>query len=115
MNHLLLAGAMALVLTTGAAVAQTTSSETTTIVTPAPAARPIPVAPLIVAPPPGTLSVTRTQQINAPDGSQTDKTETTYRNTNGVADDTTTKTITYPAPVAATTSTFSKTTTTSTP
>ncbi len=71
-------------------------------------------APVIVAPPPGTLSVTRTQNITAPDGTQTDRTETTYRNTNGVADDTMTRTTTTPPPAVATTSTYSKTTTTTT-
>jgi hypothetical protein len=105
MSKLLLAGAMALVLTTGIAVAQTTSSETTTTVTP---------APLIVAPPPGTLSVTRTEKSTAPDGTQTDKTQSTYRNTNGVAEDTMTKTTTTPPPAVATTSTWSKTSTTTT-
>jgi hypothetical protein len=108
MSKLLLTGAIALVMTTGMAVAQTTSSETTTTV------RPAPGMPASVAPPPGTLSVTRTDKTTTSDGVQTDKTESTYRNTNGVADDTVSRTTTYPPPVASTTSTSSKSTTTTT-
>ena len=87
MNMLFAAGAVALALTTGAAVAQTTS-QTTTTVTPAP----------VVAPPDGTLSVTRSQKSIGPDGTQTNSDETTYRNSDGVADDTVTRTTTIPAP-----------------
>ncbi len=109
MSKLLLAGALALAMTTGIAVAQTTSSssETTTTVTP-------PNVPAIVAPPAGTLSVTSTSKGTAPDGTRTDKTQTTYRDSNGVVNDSTTKTTTAPPPPAATTSTWSKSTTTTT-
>jgi hypothetical protein len=100
---------MALVLTTGVALAQTTtSSQTTTTVTPA-------EVPLIVAPPAGTLSVTHTEKSVSSDGSTVDKTQTTYRNTNGVADDTMTKTTTTAAPtVALSTTTTSKSSTSTT-
>jgi hypothetical protein len=91
MIKLLAAGAIALAMTTGIALAQTTTSQVTTTVTP-----------VIVAPPPGTLSVTRTEKSTDLNGTQTNTNETTYHNSNGVADDTVTKTTTYPLPVATT-------------
>lgn len=99
MSKLLVTGAAALMTLSGVAMAQTT-----TIITPA-APRPMviapaaPPAPVVVAPPAGTLSRTETQRSIAPDGSQTVSRETTYRNSNGVADDKVTKSTTY-APVA---------------
>lgn len=86
MNSLLVASAVVLALSAGVAAAQTTSSEITTTSTP-----------VIVAPPDGTLSVTRTQRTINPDGSQINSNETTYRNNSGVADETVTKTTNIPS------------------
>ena len=70
MSRLLLAGAAVLVMSMGVAAAQTmTSSQSTTTVTP-----------VIVAPPAGTLSTTRTDSATNSTGTQTDLTRTTYRN-----------------------------------
>ena len=104
MSRLLLASAAALVMTMGVAMAQsTTTSQTTTTVTPSI------VTPSIVAPPVGTLSTSRTTSTTSSDGTQTDSKETTYRNTNGVADDSMTRTTIYP-PVAITTTNTKSTT-----
>jgi hypothetical protein len=92
MTRFLLAGAVALGMMTGIAVAQTTTSETTTT-----------TAPTLVAPPPGTLSTTTTRKAVGVDGTHTDSTQTTYRNSKGVASDSRTKTTTHPAPVVVTT------------
>jgi hypothetical protein len=113
MNRLLLASAAALLMTAGVAVAQTapprspieladaaqlmaqtTTSQTTTSFTP---------APVIVAPPEGTLSTTRTRKTIDEDGTRTDTNRTTYRNSNGVGDDSETRTTTYPSPADTTT------------
>jgi hypothetical protein len=91
MNRFFVAGAAVLAMTASAAMAQTTSSQTTTTVTPA-----------IVAPPAGTLSSTHTEKTTGVDGTKTESTATTYRNTNGVADDSVTKTTTYPSSVITT-------------
>lgn len=104
MNKVLAAGAVALMMTAGVAMAQTSTSQTTTTVTPAPPLL-APAMPSVVAPPDGTLSVTRTQKSLSSDGTRVDSNETTYRNTAGVADDSMTKTTTYPAPTATTTTT----------
>ena len=62
MSRLLLAGAAVLVMSMGVAAAQTmTSSQSTTTVTP-----------VIVAPPAGTLSTTRTDSATSSDGTQTE-------------------------------------------
>jgi len=107
MNKLLLAATAALLMGTGVAFAQTTTTtESTTTVTPSPA------VPLLVAPPVGTLAVTDTQRSIAPDGTTTEKTETTYRNPAGVADESVTRTTTIPAPAIASTTTWSSTSTT---
>ena len=103
MNKLLVASAVALALATGGAVAQTTSSEVTTTT----------VAPGIAAPPAGTLDVTRTQRTISPDGTRTNTDETTYHNSNGVADDSVTRTTTYP-PAEVTTTNRSTSTVTET-
>ena len=103
MTRVFLASAVALALTAGVATAQTTTSQTTTT-----------VAPALVAPPVGTLSVTRTQKTIGSDGSETDSTRTTYRNSNGVADDSVTKTTTFPAPAVITSYSKSTSTTTTT-
>jgi hypothetical protein len=91
MSKLLAAGVVALAMMTGIALAQTTSSQVTTTVTP-----------VIVAPPAGTLSVTRTQRTTGPDGTQTNTSETTYQSSNGVADDSVTRITTYPPPLTTT-------------
>lgn len=101
MNSLLLAGAATLALTAGVAMAQTAAAQTTTTVTPS-----------IVAPPPDTLSVTRTERVIGLDGTRTDTKETTYRNSAGVADETVSKTITSPPMVSTTTTTNYRQTTT---
>jgi hypothetical protein len=81
---------------------------------------PAPVAPppAAVAPPPeGTLSTTH--EVHATDGygDQYTKKQSTYRNANGVAQDSTTTTSTVPAPPPppVTSSTTSTTTTTTAP
>ena len=108
--HKLLPAALGLMLASGVALAQTTTtSQTTTTVTPSDP------APLLVAPPPGTLATTRTEKITSSDGSQTEKTETTYRNTEGVADNTMTRTTTIAPAQEQTTSWSSSSTTTITP
>ncbi len=94
----------------GGAFAQTIVSQTTTTTT-GPAG-PVIVAPSLPAPPSGTLSTTRTQYSLQPDGTRTKTNETTYHNTNGVADDTVTRTITVPPPAPPMTSTTDSSTTT---
>ena len=90
----------AFVMAMGAAQAQTTTSQTTIYTPP------------LSAPPAGTLSTTRTEKTIGVDGTQTKTNETTYRNTNGVSDDTVTRSTTItPPPVTATTE-YSTTTTT---
>jgi hypothetical protein len=104
MTRLLLAGAAALGIMTGVATAQTTTSETTTTTAPTP-----------LAPPPGTLSTTTTRKSVGFGGTQTESTGTTYRDSNGVAGDSVTRTTTYPPPApppAAVTTTQQTTTST---
>jgi hypothetical protein len=96
MNRFFAAGAAVLAMTASAAMAQTTTSQTTTTVSP------VIIAPQVVAPPVGTLSTTRTEKTVGTDGTQTDSTSTTYHNTNGVADDSVTRTTTYPSAVITT-------------
>jgi hypothetical protein len=98
MTRLMLAAALALVAASGAALAQTATT---------------PPAPLIVAPPVGTLSTTDTMRKTSADGTTTEKTETTYRNTDGVARQSETRTDT-PAqvPVPQTSSSYETTTST---
>jgi hypothetical protein len=117
MNKLWLAGAAALAMMTGVAVAQTTTSQTTTTVYPTvltPVAGTMSttnsdgtqtmttVYPAVVTPVAGSVSVTRTVDTTNSDGTQTTSKETTFHNSNGVADDSVTKTTIYP-PVAVTT------------
>jgi hypothetical protein len=99
MTRILLAGAAALGMMTGVALAQSTTSETTTTSSPA-----------YVVPPPGTLSSSTRSKSIAPDGTRTDSRGTTYRNTNGVASDSESRTTSYPPPVATTTTRDSSTT-----
>jgi hypothetical protein len=113
MKTLLLAGGIFLVTTVGIAHAQTTTSystTTTTTVAPAPDMPPVVSAvPVVEAPPPGTLAVMHTQKYVTTDGSQTEKTETTYRNPAGVADESVTSTTTPPVVETTTTRTSSST------
>jgi len=107
MKIYLLAGTAALLLSAGVATAQTSSSEsTTTQSTLAPP--PAPVTP----PPIGTLSSTR--EVHGVDayGNRIDKTQSTYRNTNGVAQDSETTRTVVPPPVTTTTTTTSSSSTT---
>ena len=101
MTRLLAAGVAALAMMTGTALAQPTSSQVTTS-----------VIPEIVAPPAGTLSVTRSQNTTGPDGTRSNSNETTYRKGGEVADDSVTTTTTTPPPPLATTTTKSTTTVT---
>lgn len=102
-------GAAMLALIAANATAQTTTSQSTTTVT-----TPTVVVPQMVAPPVGTLSTTRTEKTVGADGTMTDTTSSTYRNTAGVANDTVSKTTAYP-PAVVTTDTRSSTTITKTP
>jgi hypothetical protein len=103
MIKLLLAGTTAFGLMTCAAMAQMATSQTT-----------ITAAPTVVAPPMGTMSTTTNRKSIGPDGSQSDSTSTTYRNSNGVASDSVTRSTTTaapPPPVASTTTHNTMTTT----
>lgn len=100
--------AAVLALSTGAAFAQTASSESTTTTTyPAPP----PLPPVVQPPPVGTLSTTHTEHSVDAYGNQIDQKRTTYRNDQGVAEDSqTTRTIVPPPPVSTTTTTTNTTT-----
>ena len=101
MTRFLLATAAVLGLMTSIASAQTTTSQSTTTTTAVP--------PVLIAPPAGTLSSTTTTKAVAPDGTRTDSTRSTYRNSNGVADDSMTRTTTAPS-VPLTTTKYTTTT-----
>ena len=75
MTHYLFAATMALALMSGIAMAQTTSSESSTT--------------SVVAPAVGTLSTSRTQRSSDGNGNgtETHSRQTTYKNDAGVADD----------------------------
>ncbi len=100
-------------MSTGAAMAQSSSYQsTTTVMTPG-----TPGVPgTVVGPTPGTLSVDRSQHTVAPDGTETTSKSTVYRNGAGVASQSETKTV-APLAVPPTTyeSTTRKTTTTTIP
>ena len=83
MSKPILAGAMALSLLSGAAVAQNAPPPSAT-------------AP-IVAPPIGTLSSSRTERTIDSHGTETDSSRTTFRNEAGVAEDVHTTMTTHPA------------------
>jgi hypothetical protein len=72
-THYLLAATMALALMSGIAMAQTTSSESSTT--------------SVVAPAVGTLSTSRTRRSIDGNGTETHSRQTTYKNDAGVADD----------------------------
>jgi hypothetical protein len=96
MSKFIVTAAVALLLLSGAASAQTAPSPNGT--TP------------IVAPPAGTLSSSRTERVIDSNGTETDSDRTTYRNEAGVAEDVHTTTATHPA-VSTTTSSSTTTTT----
>jgi hypothetical protein len=103
----LFAAVTALALTGGVAMAQT-ATDTTTTTQSATAPEPAPVS--------GTLSTTRTHDAVDAYGNRVDSKQSTYRNTNGVAEDTRTTTQTMappppPPPVSSTTSTSTSETT----
>ena len=103
MTRFLLAGAMAFGMMSGIALAQSTTLQTTTT-----------TAPVVLAPPTGTLSTSTSTKSIGPDGARTDTSGTTYRNSNGVASDTELKTTTYPPPPVALSTTNNTSTTTTT-
>ena len=110
MLKLLSLGTTALMLASAPALAQTametTTSQTTTMAPPV-AAQPVP-------PPVGTLSTTRETHAQDAYGNETSSKATSYRNSQGVAEDrqTTTRTIVPPPPppVSTTTTTTESTT-----
>jgi hypothetical protein len=113
MRHILVV-AVAFSVAGGAAVAQTATETTTaqqTTVAPAPGV----VAP--VAPPVGTLSTTRTTHVEDAYGNQQSSRATSYRDSNGVAQDkqTTTTTVAVPPPPPPVTTTTTTESTTSGP
>ncbi|MEJ0046037.1 MAG: hypothetical protein WDN04_07880 [Rhodospirillales bacterium] len=109
MKNLLLAGVAAMAFSVGTAVAQTTESTTSQSTTMAPD----PNAPPAV-PPPGTLSTTREAHAVDAYGNRTDSKASTYRNGNGVANDSTTTTTSVPAPPPPPVTTSTTTTDTTT-
>jgi hypothetical protein len=114
MKHAIPAAFAAAALAAGAAYAQTTTTSTTTQVY-TPPAYVAQVTPAPVAPPEGTLSTTRETHSEDAYGDQRYSKTTTYRNSNGVAQDSKTVTTTVPAPppppVSTTTTTTESTTT----
>ena len=75
------------------ALSQSSSSTTTTTTT-----TPVIVVPELVTPPSGSLSVNRTEKTTNPDGSQTTRDQSTFRNNSGVASESTTTTTAPTAP-----------------
>src|SRR5579871_4568117 len=119
MSKTLVVSAMLLAASTGFAFAQSTTiitqapaSPPAVVVAPAPPAVVVNPAPTLPPPPDGTLSVTREHRSIDANGNQSESTETTYRNSDGVASEKTTRTTTYPPPVATTTTTTRSSTTT---
>ena len=106
MRILLGAAAVALALSSGVATAQTatdTTSQTTTTMAPPP----------VTPPPPGTLATEHESRRVDAYGNQTDSKSTSYRDSNGVAEDTkTTTTMAPPPPPPTTTTTTTESTST---
>jgi hypothetical protein len=105
MKTLLLAGVAALALSASMAVAQTSESTTSQSTT---------MAPDPAVPPPGTLSTTREAHAVDSNGNQIDSKASSYRDSNGVAEDkssTTTSMPPAPPPPPVTTSTTTTDTT----
>ncbi len=115
MNSILRASVAMLALYSGAAMAQS-ATETTTTQTTVPAAPPPPgYVPAPVPPPVGTLSSTRETHAVDAYGNQVVQRQSTYRNSNGVAEDSRTTTTTVPVvppPPPVTTTTTTQTTST---
>jgi hypothetical protein len=105
MKYLFRTGIAVLALTSAAAFAQTDA--------PTPLAPPVPPAPL-TPPPGGTLATVRTDRAVDANGNMIVQKQSTYRDPNGVAQDSTTTQVTRaPAPppvTTTTTSTYSSTT-----
>ncbi len=118
MKGLLRASAVAIVLYGGclyggAGAAQTETETTTTQSTTVPA---LPAPSPLVAPAPGTLATVHTSRSVDAYGNEVDQQKTTYRNGQGVAEDTRTVTRTIPAsPPPATTTTTTTTEETTNP
>jgi hypothetical protein len=111
MRSFLCAFVAALALTSGVAIAQTQTETTTTQSTTVPA-----VPPVALVPPAGTLSTTRETHAVDGYGNQVDSRQTSYRNSNGVAEDSRTTTTNVPLPpppppVSTTTTTTESTST----
>ena len=112
MSPILRAGVAVLSLYSGLAMAQSATETTTTQSTTVPAVPPAYV-PATVAPPAGTLSTTRETHAVDAYGNQVVQRQSTYRNSNGVAEDSRTMTTTVPAvppPPPVTTTTTTQTT-----
>ncbi len=100
MTKLLVLFTATFVMTTGAAMAQSTSSESTTTVTPS-----------LEAPQDRSLSESRSERVISPDGTRTNSSETTYRDSEGGVHERVTRTSKSPAPSVTTTRSSSTTTT----
>jgi hypothetical protein len=116
MKSILRAGVTVISLYSGAVLAQTATETTTTQSTTVPAVPPPSgYVPAPVAPPVGTLSSTRETHAVDAYGNQVVQRQSTYRNSNGVAEDSRTTTTTVPAvppPPPVTTTTTTETTST---
>lgn len=106
MRTLLMTAVTAASLMSGVAVAQTTVIEQSPAVVPA-----SPPAVVVTPPPSGVLSTTRTSKSVDAYGNRVDLQSTTYRNANGVAQDseTTTRTVAPPPPPVVTSTTTTTT------
>ena len=105
MRTLLITAVTAASLMNGVAVAQTVIEQSPAVVPPSPPA-------VVVTPPPGgVLSTTRTSKSVDAYGNRVDSQSTTYRNANGVAQDseTTTRTVAPPPPPVVTSTTTTTT------
>ena len=103
MNPLLVAGYGAMLMVTAVALAQPSTSQTTTSQTTITTGRPMTPIPEIIAPPAGTLSTTTLGKRIDPDGTQTITNETRYRNSTGVAQDSVSQSTRFPPSVEITT------------
>jgi hypothetical protein len=110
MRHILAASAIAMALSSGLAHAQSATETTTTQTT---GMAPPAVAQAVSPPPPGTLSTTRTVHAVDAYGNRVDSQASSYRDTQGVAEDRQTTVTTAPPPPVTTTTTTTQSTTTS--
>lgn len=110
MRKYLLASIGVFTLVAAGALAQTTSSDSTTTTS---QSLPTVITPAPVQPPPsGTLSITESKHITDGDGTQVNSTKTTYGNANGAASDSTVTTTTPQPPIITNTNNSSSSTTT---